>query len=345
METTSNQQNGLQTIITKKKGVPWQEYLIQGPWLNNWKRRMLSFDQGRKGFKAIDDKGRLIYMPSYAFKTKQRPSMISDRDIVIQFEGEEGYWIVGEKAKQENKHSRVNFDGKASEATRALTLGMITRFGYQNRSFPYVFGLPYDEYADEAKTSQRALTELLQRDHAFKLHTKDGTQEFNLTLDKPIFTFEGGGAFFAYRKLKLYPDHVRYVYLIEIGARTVNLIAVEIINGIPSLIDTQSDTMSDGFDTLGEQDPDAFAYNIYQLCNQRNWHFSHLNSDREQAVAMVAGGGSYGMYEPLKKYFPRLILPNDLDPLFANVVGFMEIGQAQVRARGKKKKKASNQEG
>ncbi|MCS1351131.1 ParM/StbA family protein [Mechercharimyces sp. CAU 1602] len=116
------------------------------------------------------------------------------------------------------------------------------------------------------------------------------------------------------------------VRIIDIGSGTVNCASLNDMK----YLDRESFTEPFGLSTLQTTDEASIARRIANACTSRRW--------KKGDHVILVGGGAKAFIKPLKAHFPNAVvitLTNGLDPVYANAIGFYEIGR-KVYHNGKK---------
>lgn len=279
---------------------------------------ILGIDAGNSNIKIVGSKGEML-IPSALGEHRERKlqQSFSKDDIEYEFNGQKGF--AGTLAQYESQLlSSQMGNSKAHKEMLIRVLIGICQYS-QNTSFSIVVGQPIIKHTTEEKEKMK---KMLQKEHVI---TINGSQR-QINIKNAEIAAEGGSAFWSNPSKGI-------IRIVDIGSGTVN--AATLNEG--RYVDKDSFTISEGLDTLLNDDLNAFTRKI---CLQalRLW-------DKEDNV-LLCGGGAETILPYMQGYFdnvdtltPRLqikqqdgiTLNRQMPTIYANAVGFHSIAKKVFR--------------
>lgn len=221
-----------------------------------------------------------------------------------EYEGKRGF--AGTLALIESDYGgMVMGDTKAHDDAKMRVLLALHRYSNSDR-YEIVVGQPISKHTPDEK---QKIKEMLIGRHT--LTVNDETKTFTIT--KCEVAAEGASAFWSAPTNGL-------VRIIDVGSATVN--CATLLN--KRYVNRDSETLPFGYNSVRNKD-------LYELSRGI---FSHVSKrwKREDTVYLV-GGIAELLLEPMARYFPNIdvMLPLLRDryehPIYANAIGFFEIGR------------------
>lgn len=227
-------------------------------------------------------------------------------DINFEYKGRKGF--AGSLALEESEFSgSLMGDSKAHEDAKLRILIALHRQCQMDNTFQIVVGQPISKHTDSEKD---AIKKMLLGNHEIKINGK--TKAF--TVCNVEVAAEGGAGFWARPKSNL-------VRIIDVGSGTVN--CASLIN--KRYIDKDSFTLGFGMNTVKTKDLAEMARGIVTQTSKK-WSPNDF--------VYVIGGAAKELTPHLKKFYPDAeeIKPvfegAEVEPIFANAIGFYNIGGA-----------------
>jgi len=272
----------------------------------------VGIDGGNYKIKVFGDEGELMFISMLGeYRDRMLEQTFSDDDIIWEFNGEKGF--AGTLAQYESEYSRsIMGDSKAHSDLLIRVLLGLHRYSPEN-DFNIVVGQPISRHD---KWEKAKIKDMLKGEHQFILNKV----KKRINIKEVEVAAEGGAAFWSNPKKGL-------VRILDIGSGTVN--AATLDDG--RYIDKDSFTINYGMETNISKDIYAMAKAISAQA-LRKW--------RTGDTVFIVGGAANDLVEPLQDYFPNcsVLRPKiktvgknatikTLDPVYANAVGFYNIGK------------------
>ncbi|SFX74692.1 hypothetical protein SAMN04487866_12212 [Thermoactinomyces sp. DSM 45891] len=250
-------------------------------------RILVSVDTGRSGGKTIDHEMKTAFVPSRFKKGKMRKLIgkltdYAPSDIDFKYYGKDGqineepeHWFIGELAQKESDISTsVWSQSKADPKTLYLILASLYRAGYHSGRFTVVTLIPYSTFDDE---EIEALKKLVEGNHSLEINGV----AFNYNIEELLLMPETISAYYG---LPVEWTEGKYVYIVDVGARTMTLAAID-----PSgeLIEARTETVPVGLETEKFDDDYELVEFIVDKMNQLNW------DEPARKGVLVPIGGNY----------------------------------------------------
>jgi plasmid segregation protein ParM len=284
---------------------------------------IVGIDGGNNEVKIFGDAGEMKFSSALGeFRERKLTDSFSKDDMIFEYRGKKGF--AGTLAQFESEFSASMLgDSKAHEELLIRVLLALHRYTDEETDFMIVVGQPIGKHTEKEKQKMKNMLEGV---HDFTLN--DVRKVINI--QSVAVAAEGGSAFWSNPK----KGKIR---LIDFGSGTVN--AATLIDG--RYVDRDSFTLKQGLNTITSSDFSSFARAV-SVQALKKW-------DNDDDVFLV-GGGADTMLNHVIEYFPQaqLLKPkvetladsgikingnlqaksyNFLSPIFANAVGFYNIGK------------------
>jgi plasmid segregation protein ParM len=227
-------------------------------------------------------------------------------DIVFQYQNRKGF--AGSLALAESEFSgSLMGDSKAHEDAKLRVLIALHRYSQTTNNFQLLVGQPISKHSDQEK---RIIKEMLKGYHEISINGV--TKSFMIS--NAEVAAEGGTAFWSRPVDGL-------IRIIDIGSGTVNCATLN----NKRYIDKDSFTLTFGMNTVRTRDLTEMARGIVTQTSKK-W-------DLNDQVYLV-GGAAKQLLPHIQKFyrFSSLLNPvfegKEQDPIFANAIGFYNIGTA-----------------
>lgn len=279
---------------------------------------IIGADGGNKNLKMFGELGELIFNSELGeYRERNLEQTFSNDDIVFEFKGEKGF--AGTLAENESQFSTsIMGDTKAHEEFLIRILLGLHKYTDKTTDFQIVVGQPISKHNASEKAKMKKMLE-----GGHEITVNDVRKKIHI--HRAEVAAEGGASFWSDpRKGK--------IRIIDFGSGTTN--CASLIDG--KYIDKDSFTIREGLNTLLTDDVSGLVRHVC-IHALRRW-------DVDDSI-LLCGGGAEVVYEEVCKYFSNasLLCPtverNEygetiryfLSPVYANAVGFYEIGKKIFR--------------
>ena len=227
-------------------------------------------------------------------------------DIIFEYRGRIGF--AGSLALAESEFSgSLMGDSKAHEDAKLRILIAIHRQCQTANSFQIVVGQPISKHTDDEK---KLIKNMLIGDHDLSINGKRKM----FTITNVEVAAEGGAGFWARPKEQL-------VRIIDVGSGTVNCASLY----DKRYIDKDSFTLTFGMNTVKSNNLEEMARGIVTNTSKK-WG--------PDDFVYILGGATELLTPHIKKFYNNAVQMdpvfegNEVDPIFANAIGFYNIGTA-----------------
>jgi plasmid segregation protein ParM len=270
-------------------------------------------DGGNNEVKIYGESGAMKFLSNLGeYRERRLESKFSDDDIVFEYNGEKGFAGTLAKFESEFITSRMG-DTKAHEDFLLRVLIGLHRYS-EETDFRIIVGQPINRHNNEEKQKMKLM---LQGAHEITVNNLKKT----ITIHRAEIAAEGGASYWSNSRAGL-------VRILDFGSGTVN--AASLFDG--KYIDRDSFSLTMGLNTMLSPDYSSFGKSVALNC---------LKKWSEADTVLIVGGGASLMLEHIQKYFPNaeILVPKvkvregntikveTVDTVFANAVGFYEIGK------------------
>lgn len=275
---------------------------------------IIAIDAGNHAVKVVGERGAQQFLSCLGeWRDRKLITKYGNDDMEFEWNGRKGF--AGSLAKYESEFARsIKGDTKAHEDAQLRVLLALHRYCRNGESVNLIVGQPISRHEETEKVK---IKQMLQGRHSLMVNGENKT--FNVK--RVEVAAEGAGAYWC----RPQPGITR---IIDFGSGTVNLGSVENTGEMVRFIDKDSDTITQGVETNKSGDIRALAEAAAAKARDK-WRMSD--------AVLVVGGVAEQVLPTIKKHFPRAettnpILKNGLKievlhPVFANAVGFYELGR------------------
>lgn len=272
---------------------------------------IVGYDAGNNNAKVVWENGMFIFSSEIGeYRELKLGEANGENDFVFEYQDRKGRdrkGFAGELAERESEFGgSIMGDSKNHEDTLIRTLIGLHRIKASVNTFRVVMGQPISKHTEAEK---KGIKDMLEGSHRFTLNGKTKV----LKIESVDVAAEGGAAFWSAATHGL-------VRIVDLGSATVNYATLK----DKRYVDKDSGTLPFGMNTVSSRNMGDIARGIATKLS-RKWN----KDDLVYVVGGVAEELSLYLqqYYPLAQPLPCKFNERTIDPIYANAIGFYNIGK------------------